>query len=168
VAEPSKTGSVKTIKAKITKTVRERAAAHLSKPTFKPVQIDGVLDMADFSRKDRKCRVDPAIGLPVVCLFSVEFEEKVHANIRQAVRVRGIAKIQADSGRMEYVQMNELEPLPSLALGEGNFFQSPSIHELAEAQGVKPLSRSKAMDWFASDEEIDAFVADIYNARKRP
>jgi hypothetical protein len=159
-------GAAKVIKAKINSTVRERAAAHLSKPTFKTVQIDGVLDMADFGRKDRKFRVDPAIGQPVLCLFAVEFEEAVQANIRQPVRVRGLAKIQADSARIEHIQVTSLESLSSLALGEGNFLKSQTIQELADAQGVEAFERDKAVEWFASEEEIESFVADIYKARK--
>ena len=163
---PSKSGALKPFKAKINKTVRERAAAHLSRPTLKPVQIDGVLDMADFSRKDRKCRVDPAIGVPVLCFFGLEFEEKVQANIRQPVRVRGIAKIQADSDRIEHVEMSALEPLSSMSLGEGSFLQSPNIEELADAQNIAPYLKGNAIDWFDSEEEIEAFVSEIYKARK--
>lgn len=156
------------VKARITKKVRERAAVHLSQPSFRVMQIDGVLDMADFSRKDRKCRVDPAIGASVICLFDTEFEEKVKANLRLPVRIQGIAKIQADSDRVECLQMSAIEPLSSLSLGEGNFFHSLAIEELVEARGVKPFSKARATDWFASDAEVEEFISDIYSAREKP
>jgi hypothetical protein len=84
----------KQVVAAVNKKVRERAAIQLSHPTFKFTQIDGVLDMADFSRRDRKCRIDPAIGVPVVCTFGPEHENEVHALMRQPVRVSGTARIQ--------------------------------------------------------------------------
>ena len=37
-----------------------------------------------------------------------------------------------------------------------------------EAQGVTAFSKSSAHELFSSDEEMEAFVEDIYNARKRP
>ena len=160
--------SGKDIKARITKKVRERVAVHLSHPSFKVMQIDGVLNMADFSRKDRKCRVDPAIGGPVVCLFETEFEETVQDNLRKPVRIHGPAKIQPDSDRVECLQISAIEPLSSLSLGEGNFFHSLSIEELVEARDVKPFSKAKATEWFASDAEVEEFISDIYSAREKP
>jgi hypothetical protein len=84
----------------VNKRVRERVAARLSQPTFKVAQIDGVLDMADFSRRDGKCRIDPAIGASVLCSFGPEHEKDVEALIRQPVRVVGLGKIQPRSSRV--------------------------------------------------------------------
>lgn len=86
-------GKAKLPEGKITNKVKERAAQHLSKPRYKPMQIDGVLDMADFSRKERKCRIDPAIGSAVVCTFDVELENIVQTLLRQPVRATGVGKI---------------------------------------------------------------------------
>ncbi len=158
----------KAVTAKITKKVRERVAVHLSKPSFKTMQIDGVLDMADFSRRDRKCRVDPAIGPSVVCLFGPEFESKVQSSLRSPVRVKGLAKLLADSERIEHLTMSAIEPLSSMSLGEGNFLHSPTIRELMDAQDVTPFSRSKSVEWFDSDEELESFVSAIYSAREKP
>ena len=163
-----KGGTGKSISAKITKTVRERVAVHLSKPTFKSLRVDGILDMADFSRKERKCRVDPAIGPSIVCSFGPEFAEQVQANLRRPVRIQGIAKLQADSERVENLTVSAIEPLSSLSLGEGNFFHSPTIDDLLDAQAVKPFSMAKSTGWFISDEELNAFLSDIYSARAKP
>ncbi len=128
----------KRIAGSVNKKVRERAAAHLSGPRFKVIQVDGVLDMADFSRRERKCRIDPAIGASVICTFGPEHENDVHALMRQAVRVSGLAKIKADSDRVDSLDIHRIEPLPSLSLGEGNFFLAPTIEQLAHHREPSP------------------------------
>lgn len=62
-------GHKRKISASITKTVRDRVAKRLSRPRTAVVEVDGVLEMADFKREDYKCRIDPPIGMPVTCTF---------------------------------------------------------------------------------------------------
>ena len=162
-----KGGTTESIQGKITKKVRERVAAHLSQPRFKLMLVDGVLDMADFNRRDRKCRIDPAIGTSVICSFGVDLEGIVQSLLRSPVRVKGLAKIQPDSDRVESLEMKAIEPLSSLDLGEGNFFASHTIKELVETQGVKPFAKASATAWLLSDEEVADFVSEIYGARER-
>jgi len=64
-----KVGDRKKVIASVNQKVRARAAARLSSPTKAIRQIDGILDMADFKPDDLKCRIDPAIGAPVLCTF---------------------------------------------------------------------------------------------------
>jgi len=160
-------GGRKQVRGLINKKVRERAATRLSGPTFKVVQIDGVLDMADFSRRDRKCRIDPAIGTSVTCTFGPDHETVIQALLRQPVRVVGIGKILPHSDRVESLDIQKIEPLPSLALGEGNFVMSPTIEQLAVAQGVKPLNDIGKLGGFLADDELDDFVSEIYGSRGR-
>ena len=148
--------------------VRERAAAQLSSPRFQVTQVDGVLDMADFRRKDRKCRIDPAIGASVICTFGPEHENDVHTLLRQPVRAVGSARIQPNSGRIDSLEIQKIEPLPSLSLGEGNFFMTSSIEQLAASQGVKPLRDVSQLSGLLADDEVDDFIAAIYESRKRP
>ena len=101
----------KRVVAPVNKKVRERAAVQLSRPTFKFTRIDGVLDMVDFSRRDRKCRIDPAIGAPVSCAFGPEHENEVHALLRQPVRVSGTARIQPGTERVDVLDIVKLEAL---------------------------------------------------------
>lgn len=157
----------KQLRGLVNKRVRERVAARLSGPTLKVVQIDGVLDMADFSRRERKCRIDPAIGASVTCTFAPEHENAVQALLRQPVRVVGIGKILPHSDRVEALDIQRIEPLPSLSLGEGNFVLSPTIEQLAASQGVKPLQDISLLGGFLSDDEVDEFVSDIYESRDR-
>ncbi len=156
----------KKVDSPITKEVREAAAAQLSGPRFRIVQIDGVLDMADFSRRERKFRIDPAIGLPVTCSFSPEDEDTIQALLRQPVRVRGLAKIQPHSDKVDSLQMPQIQRLPSLSLGEGDFFAVASIEQLAAAQGTKPLKNLASLGGLLTDDEVDEFISEIYDARE--
>lgn len=158
----------KQVVAAVNKKVRDSAAIQLSRPTFKFTQIDGVLDMADFSRRDRKCRIDPAIGAPVVCTFGPEHESEVHALMRQPVRVSGMGKIQPASDRVDMLEIHKIEPLPSLHLGEGNFFMSPGIEQLAASQGVVPLKDVKILSGVLADNEVEDFISAIYESREKP
>ena len=123
--------------------------------------------MADFSRRDRKCRIDPAIGASVTCTFGPDHETAIQALLRQPVRVVGIGKILPHSDRVESLDIQKIEPLPSLALGEGNFVMSPTIEQLAVAQGVKPLNDIGTLGGFLADDEVDEFVSEIYGSRGR-
>ena len=157
----------KRLSASINKHVRERAAAQLIAPVFKAAQVDGVLDMADFSRRDRKCRIDPAIGASIVCTFGPEHENDVQTLLRQPVRVTGIGRIQPHSDRVDSLQIQKIETLPSLSLGEGNFFLSPGIEQLAAAQGTKPLRDAGILGGMLADDELDDFIAAIYDSRDK-
>lgn len=150
----------------ITKKVRARVASRLSGPSFKVIQIDGILDMADFSRRERKCRIDPAIGASVICTFTPDKENSVQRLLRQPVRARGLAKIAPNSDRVEFVEIQQLEPLPSLSLGEGNFFKSLNIEQLAYSQGTKPIINVGSLAGLFADDEVDDFISEIYNARE--
>jgi len=151
----------------ITKTVRERAAARLSLPQKIIVRIDGILDMADFKPKERRCRIDPPIGASIMCAFGAERENEIYRLLRRPVRVKGVAILQPYTDRIETVQIDEISPLPSLALGEGNFFAKTSIGELAEMQHVKPLKDPSVLSGgIPDDEDVDEFLEAIYGARK--
>jgi len=160
-------GGRKRLVGQVNKKVRERAATRLSGPSFKVVQIDGVLDMADFSRRDRKCRIDPAIGGSVICTFGPEHENAIQALLRQPVRVVGLGKILPRADRVESLDIQNIEPLPSLSLGEGNFALSLTIERLAASQGIKPLRDISTLGGFLADDEVDAFVSEIYESRGR-
>jgi len=151
----------------ITKTVRERAARRLSRPQKIIAQVDGILDMADFKPKERKCRVDPPIGASMMCVFEPELENEIYHLLRKPVRVKGEATLQPYTDRIDTIHVDEISPLPSLALGEGNFFARSSIRELAEMQKVKVLrDLSTLAGGIPEDEDLDEFLEEIYGARK--
>jgi hypothetical protein len=157
----------KRILASLNEKVLMRAATQLSGPRYKLTQVDGVLDMADFSRRDRKCRIDPAIGASVPCTFGPEHENDVQALLRQPVRVIGLGKILPHADRVESLEIQKIDPLPSLSLGEGNFFLASSIEHLAASQGIKPLRDVSSLGGLLADDEVEDFIAEIYNSRVR-
>ena len=161
-----KARSGKPTSARITAKVRDRAAIHLSRPTQRFMQLDGVLEMADFGRKERRCRIDPAIGAPVTCSFGVELENVVQRRLRSPVRVKGLAKIPPHSVRVEILELESIEPLPALFPGE-NFFASYTIGQLAAAQGVEPLKNALSLAGIIDDDEVEEFIGGIYRARER-
>jgi hypothetical protein len=129
--------------------------------------IDGVLDMADFKPKDRKCRIDPAVGASIMCTFGIDQEGQVYALLRKPVRASGDAVLQPYSDRVDSLQIDTITELPSLALGKGNFFGESSIADLALSQKVSPIANpQKLSGGFPKDENIDEFLKEIYEARR--
>ena len=151
----------------ITKMVRERAAVRLSRPQKVIAYVDGILDMADFKPKERKCRIDPPIGVSIMCVFEPERENEIYQLLRKPVRVKGEATLQPYTDKIDSVHIDEISALPSLSLGEGNFFTRSSIAELAEIQNVKPLTDPSVLaGGIPNDQDVDEFLGEIYSTRK--
>jgi hypothetical protein len=162
-----KSSTRKKIIAPLTLKVHDRVAVRLSAPRKAQRQVDGILDMADFKPDDLRCRIDPAIGAPVTCTFDERNSTEVQLLIRQAVRVCGEATIAPYSDRVESLHIQKIERLPSLSLGKDNFFAESSLSELVSAQKVKPIKdMSSFASGFPEEEDIDAFLEEIYAARK--
>lgn len=121
--------------------------------------------MADFSRRGRKCRIDPAIGAPILCAFGPDHETDVQALFRQPVRATGLGRIQPGSDRVESMEIQSIVPLHSLHLGGGSFFMSTSIEELAAAQGTAPLNDVRTLSGVLADDEVEDFISAIYQSR---
>lgn len=151
----------------ITKNVREKTAARLSRPQKITVQVDGILDMADFKQEELKCRIDPPIGASITCAFDQDRANDIYQLLRRPVRAKGEATLKPYTDRIDWIHIAEITPLPSLHLGEGNFFANPSIAELAALQKVGPLKDFSALSGgIPDDEDIDELVEGIYAARK--
>ncbi len=160
-------GTRKIVRAKFTNKVRERVAKRLSSPRKERTQVDGVLDMADFKPQDQKCRIDPAIGASVICTFDERQANKIQGLLRKPIRATGVATFAPNTTRIDTLQIESVEPLPSLSLGGGNFYVSATVEELASAQKVAPLKRASDLAGAIPEEEdIDKFLSDIYQARE--
>ena len=123
---PSKDGT-KRVSAPITERVRQRLANRLSRPRKVVAQVDGILDMADFKLRELKCRIDPPIGISVMCTFDQEWSDTIQSLLRKPVRITGEGTVRPYSDRVETLKIHSIVPLPSLDLGEGNFFKELSI-----------------------------------------
>jgi hypothetical protein len=162
-----KTGSHKRVAAKVNKVVRERVAARLSSPRKQTAQIDGMLDMADFKPNELRCRIDPAVGAPVPCTFEERDASQVQSLLREPVRVIGEGTFQPYTQRLESLHIRTIDRLPSLSLGEGNYYSETSFADLAAKQKIKPTKNASDLSGgFPSDENIDQFLEEIYKARK--
>jgi hypothetical protein len=164
---PARGKTKRRLAASVNATVRERAALRLSSPRYVLTHVDGVLDMADFKPEDHRCRIDPAIGASVLCTFESVLADKIQGLLRTTVRASGKAKYPPHSERIEVLELEKIEPLPSLFSGQENFFTDSVLSRLAEVQRVKPLQDpTKLAGAIPADADVDAFLEEIYAARK--
>jgi len=163
---PRRTGHRRTL-AEITKPVLKKIAAKLSKPRKASLTIDGILDMSDFKPPDRKCRIDPPLGIPLDCTFDAEKDDLVLRLMRRPVRVSGEADIQPFTDRPGALHIQTIQELPALELGKGLFFSNLSIRELASSQDVKPLKGvSELASSLEDEDDVDSILEEIYSSRK--
>ena len=163
---PGHDGRRGSVKAVYTPAVKERIVARMAAPKQESVSIDGKLEMADFKETGRVCRIHPSIGLPVQCSFDPSKEEEIYHALRRPARVSGVARVNPHSGKIEEIKIENIEPLDELMLGARNFAAGYSLEQLAEMQGVRPLTRPDdlAGGWPA-DENVDDFIAATYASR---
>jgi len=106
--------------------------------------------MADFKEYGARCRVHPSVGDPILCLFDEDKKEEILDSILHYVRVVGEAKEDPNTNKITAIRIQGIQilegkeneqtdilpqgsPLPS------DFWSSPTLEELAEAQGVHPI-----------------------------
>jgi hypothetical protein len=154
------------VRAVFNRHVRERVVQRIKSPTHKNLTVEGRLEMADFKEADQKCRIHPPLGQPILCSFDKSNEAEVYEMLRKPVRITGKARINPNTGKTEEIQIQTIGLMEELLVGGKNFFAGRSIEELAEAQGVKPLSDPKQLvgGWPAEDD-LDDFLEEIYTAR---
>lgn len=130
--------------------------------------IEGRLLMADFKEHGTRCRVHPAAGDPVLCLFDEAQKDEVLEDILQYVRIVGEATEDAVTGKISSIKIHDIERLEGREdevtdlLPQGtpisrNFWDSPSLEELAESQNVKPMTDVRVLYGTWPGEEDDGF-----------
>lgn len=156
----------KALRAMYNPTVREKIA-HLAKPKLEAQRsVEGVLEMADFKALDKRCRIHPPIGQPIVCAFDSEIEDQIYEALRKPVRVSGTARINPHSGKVEELHIKQIGVIEQLAMGAKDFFAGHTLLELAEIQGVEPLLDPKTLlGGLPPDEDVDQFLEEIYAGR---
>lgn len=154
------------VKAVFNKAVRQRVVQRIKAPSHRPEAVEGILRMADFKELDQKCRIHPPIGQPIMCSFDKSKEAEVYASLLKPVRISGDAKINPNTGKIEEIHIQDIGVMEQLLVGAKDFFSGKSITELAEAQGVRPITDPKALvgGWPAEDN-LDDFLEEIYAAR---
>ncbi len=138
--------------------------------------IEGRLLMADFKEHGTRCRVHPSAGEPVLCLFDEEQKDEVLEDILQYVRIIGEAKEDPLTGRIASIKIHDIERLEDLEneaadlLPQGtpialDFWESPTLEELVQAQNVSPMTDIRALFGTWPGEINDGFEETIDELR---
>jgi len=140
--------------------------------------IEGRLLMADFKEHGTRCRVHPSVGDPVFCLFDENQRDEVLENILHFVKVIGEAKEDPATGKITSIKIHDIQRLEEREeeaadlLPKGtpiptDFWKSPTIEELAESQGVRPLNDVSLLFGTWPDDPNDGFEESIRELRQQ-
>jgi hypothetical protein len=132
--------------------------------------------MADFKEHCTRCRIHPAAGEPVLCLFDEAQRDEVLDDMLHYVRVVGEAKEDPFTGRIASIRIHDIERLegkegeavnllPQGTLPPPSFWQSPSIDDLARAQGVRATADMTGLFGTWPGEFDDGFEQSIDQLR---
>ena len=138
--------------------------------------LEGRLLMADFKEHGTRCRIHPSAGDPVLCLFDEETKDEVLENILQYVRILGEAKEDPVTGKIASIKIHNIERLEGREgeaadlLPQGtpisrDFWESPSLDELAQAQNVGPMMDIRVLFGTWPGEMDDGFEESIDELR---
>jgi len=162
---PRRNGHAKIV-AVFNRNVRERVLHRIKLPTQQQLTVEGILEMADFKELGKVCRVHPALGQPIQCVFEPEKEDEVYLALRRPVRLAGAAKINPNTGKPEELQINRIEILDRLMVGAKEFFASRTLEQLAHAQGVRPLTDPDVLlGGWPDEDNLDQFLEETYEMR---
>lgn len=133
--------------------LRTKIATRIQKPTASVSStIEGTLELAE-----GKCRINPAVGLPILCGFEQEKASEVFEAMSKPVKVRMDAK----THKIENI---EITSRPD-ALGSSGFFAAKTIEQLIAEQHVRPITDLSVLAGALPDEDVDAMVAETYRDR---
>jgi hypothetical protein len=138
--------------------------------------IEGRLLMADFKEHGTRCRVHPSVGDPVLCIFDDDKKEEVLDDILQYVRVIGEAKEDLTTGRITSIRIHDIERLEDREtvdtelLPQGtpispSFWESPTLDQLAEMQGVGPVTNVESLLGGWPGDADDGFEDEVLRIR---
>lgn len=159
-----------------TPTGYERIQRRIKGPQTNIRTIEGRLLMADFKEHGTRCRIHPSAGDPVLCLFDEEQKDEVLEDMLQYVRIVGEAKEDAFTGRITSIKIHDIQRIEGCEdkavdlLPQGtpisrNFWESPSLDELAFTQNVQPLANVRVLFGTWPGEDNDGFEASIDDLR---
>jgi len=141
--------------------------------------IEGRLLMADFKEHGTRCRVHPSAGEPVLCLFDEAQRDEVLDDILRYVRIVGEAKEDPITGKIASIKIHDIERLEDREgeaadlLPQGtpisrNFWDSPTLDELAQEQNVRPMADVRALFGTWPGEMGEGFEQDVDDLRHSP
>lgn len=159
-----------------TPTGYERIQRRIKGPQTNIRTIEGRLLMADFKEHGTRCRIHPGAGDPVLCLFDEEQKDEVLEDMLQYVRIVGEAKEDPLTARITSIKIHDIQRLEGFEdkavdlLPQGtpisrNFWESPSLDELALSQNVEPVANVNVLVGTWPGEEDDGFEDAIEELR---
>jgi len=162
--------------ADLTQNGLEKIQARIQGPKINVRTIEGRLLMADFKEHGTRCRVHPSAGQPILCLFDDDKQDVVLENILQFVRVVGEAKQDPVSDKITSIKIHDIQKLDNreqddvhlLPLGAPisyNFWDSPTLEELARQQNVKPMTDLRKILGTWPGDLDDGFEDDVDQLR---
>jgi len=154
----------------------ERIQEKIQGPQTNIRTIEGRLLMADFKENGTRCRVHPSTGDAILCLFDEEQKEAVLEDILQYVRIVGEAREDPITGKIASIKIYDIERLENKEneatelLPQGtplsrDFWESPTLDELALSQNVAPMTDVRALFGTWPGDENDGFEAAIQELR---
>jgi len=137
--------------------------------------IEGRLLMADFKEHGTRCRVHPSVGEAVLCLFDEAQKDEVLEDILRYVRIVGEAQVDPLTGKIASIKIRDIERIEDREdeainlLPQGiplsqDFWESPTLDELAQAQDVRPMLDARALfgTWPGDvDDDFEAAIDDL-------
>lgn len=168
----------KPVTTSFTPTGYSRIQERIKGPQTNIRTIEGRLLMADFKEHGTRCRVHPSAGEPILCLFDEEQKDEVLEDILQYVRIVGEAKEDPLTGKISSIKIHDIERLEDREdeaaelLPQGtpvsrDFWESPTLDELAESQHVQPMADVRTIFGTWPGEDDDGFESAIDDLRHR-
>lgn len=161
-----------TRKALYTQPIRERVITKIRRYEQAYSIVEGRLLSADVKEDKLRCRIEPSIGEPIPCTFEELMFEQVSKSMRQFVQARGEAVYDATTRKITLLHIKDLESIDESSAGEAtiippsSFWKSKSFEELANEQGVYPLSDLSAITGgWPEEEDVDSFLQAIRSSR---
>ena len=146
----------------------DRLVARIQEPVHNRRSIEGRLLMGDFRETGLRCRVHPALGRPVVCLFTEQQRDAVLGALTKYVRLVGEASI--SNGEIKSLSIEDVEVLDREAAvtlqdeaGAASFDASVDLDALAAQQGVPSATEFERLlgDFWPEEESADSFIASV-------
>lgn len=139
--------------------------------------IEGRLLMVDFKEHGTRCRVHPPVGDPVICLFDDEQKDEVLEDILRYVRIVGEAREDPLTGKISSIKIHDIEQLEEKEdqamelLPQGtpvsrDFWYSPTLDELAQAQNAGSVTNVEALFGGWPGDPDDGFEKEILKIRR--
>jgi len=140
--------------------------------------IEGRLLMADFKEHGTRCRVHPAAGAPVLCLFDEAQRDEVFEDILHYVRIMGKAREDPTSRKITSIKIHDIQRLedrqdetadllPRGTPVSRTFWESLTLEQLAHTQDVHPMTDVRSLFGSWPGEENDGFEQ-VIDALRHP